>query len=150
MDYTFKQDLEIGRSAEKLFAWCAEKEFNATNIVYNTSLDVTELRKWDLQYTNTDNNQVTFEIKNDLLSTSTGNFAIEFFGRTAPSGIDATTADFWVILSNCKFYIFKTSTLKRFIEANRFRQIMINNGTAWCYLVPIEKVKHLAKIINAQ
>ena len=45
MDATFKRDLKIGRDAEYLFAKCAARDFNAINITYNDSTDITILRR---------------------------------------------------------------------------------------------------------
>lgn len=145
----FKADLKTGQEAEKQFAECAEKELQATNIIFNTSTDVTELKKWDLKYTNTSGNEVTFEIKNDVMSSTTGNFAVEWYGSFDYSGISTTTANYWVILSNAKFYIFKTTELRKLIKDNNFRNLQINNKTAYCYLIPITKAAPLAvRIIN--
>lgn len=144
----FYKDLETGKEAERLFAEIATVKLGATQVKFNTSNKKEVLREWDIKYTNTEGKEVTFEIKNDLLSTSTGNFAVEFWGTNHASGIDATTANYWVILSGAKFYIFKTKDLKQLISANRFRSLQINNGTAYCYLVPIETAKTVAtKII---
>lgn len=143
----FTADLATGQQAERDFATVVQREFNATDIKFNTSLDVSELRKWDLSYCNRSGNRLTFEIKHDLLSTTTGNFAVEFFGRYAASGIDATTADYWTILSGDKFYIFKTTQLKELIKRNNFRSLRINNGSAYCYLIPISEAQKIAKVV---
>lgn len=145
----FRKDLLVGQAAEKLFAETAQAQLGATNIRYNTSTDINELRKWDLVYTNTAGNDVTFEIKHDLLSTSTGNFAIEYWGYDKASGIDATTATFWVIQSGSKFYIFKTKDLKQLINTNNFRSTQIINGVNYVHLIPIEKAATVAtRILN--
>lgn len=147
-DNTFKYDLEEGKSAEWWFCKCLKAEYNITETAFNESDVVSELRKWDIKGIDKEGKVATFEIKYDRKSETTGNFAIEYYGRTAPSGLSATTAKYWVILSADSFFIFDTLELISFIKNNSFSQIQINNGTAWCYLIPIEKAKQIVKAIK--
>lgn len=147
MDTTFINDLKEGKDTEWWFSEYLKTKFPTANIEFNTSDSITELRKWDIKLATTDGSVSLFEVKHDKKSAETGNFAIEYFGRTSQSGIAATTAKYWVILSSENFYIFKTQSLKELINNNNFRQINISNGTAWCYLVPIEKAKEIVVAI---
>ena len=143
MENTWDNDLKEGHWAERQFAETMIKVFNATDIEYNEAPDAKEKAKWDVAYINSQGDRVIFEVKYDKKSTITGNFAIEYFGRTSPSGIAVTTAEYWVTLSDDKFYIIKTAALKWLINNNNFRQLQIKNGTAWCYLIPIEKINEI-------
>lgn len=143
MDNTFNNDLETGKEAEWCFLEYLRKQFPTADLEFNESEDITELKKWDIKLTTEDNKTILFEIKFDKLSEYTKNFAVEYFGKTSASGISTTTSNYWVILSADNFYIFKTNELKSFISNNNFSQINISNGSAWCYLVPIEKAKQI-------
>lgn len=147
-DNTFKDDLEEGKSAEWWFCKCLKAEYNITETAFNDSDEVSELRKWDIKGWDEEGKAATFEVKYDRKSETTGNFAIEYYGRTSPSGLAATTAKYWVILSADSFYIFITQDLIELINNNTFPQIQINNCTAWCYLIPIEKAKEIVKAIK--
>ena len=58
----------------------------------------------------------TWEVKRDYKSAETGNFAIEIdcFGK--PSGIKATTADYWVIATERHFYVILTVSLIAYLK----------------------------------
>lgn len=145
----FLKDLQTGKEAEIQFSIIAERQLGATDIKFNTSKNRDELKKWDISYTNQDGKELTFEIKNDVLSEKTGNLAIEFWGRNSASGISTTTADYWVMLSCGQFLIFKTSRLREYIKNNKLRSLQIKNGTAYCYLLPINDAKLItSKILN--
>lgn len=66
--------------------------------------------------------QFTVEVKNDLMASTTGNIAIEFYNskQCKPSGIGATKAELWChIIGNCnEVYIANTNTLKNFLKNN--------------------------------
>lgn len=136
----FWKDLETGKQAERLFADIMKTKYGAKEVEFNTSKDKAILKEWDVKVTDKNGTTVTCEIKNDVLSNTTGNFAIEYWGTTSASGINATTAMYWVMLSNNVFYVFQTDKLKEYISKNRFKSVQINNGTAYCYLVPIKSV----------
>ena len=140
MDNTFPSDLIGGLQAEAQFMELLKNSGN-TGILKNEAKETSELIKWDIQCTNKKGSHVRFEIKWDKMSTTTGNLALEFFGRSKPSGIDATTADYFVFLTGDEFFIYKTDNLKKMVRAMNFRSICINNGTAYCYLMPISKVR---------
>lgn len=136
----FNKDFKSGKEAEKWFANLLSATGNK-NVEFNTSNDVSELTKWDIQCTNKKDKNIKFEIKWDKISTKTGNLALEFFSRTKPSGIAATTADFFVFLTNDEFYIFETKVLKELVSKMNFKSLCINNGTSYCYLMSKEIVK---------
>ena len=143
----FKQDLIAGKEVEQWFALLLAKAGH-TNIEFNNSTDVSELIKWDIQCTQGKAGRtVRFEIKWDKKSTTTGNLALEFWGRSKPSGIDATTADYFVFLTNNEFFIFETKVLKNLVKNMNFTNLCINNGTAYCYLMPKEQVRQFAKAV---
>lgn len=149
MSNNFINDLAVGQAAEKQFAEVAVTQLGATNVIYNTSSDKEELKRWDLKYTNKNGIEISFEVKHDIRSTETGNFCIEYFWNDKPSGLTSTTANYWVIKSGVKFYVFNTAALRNYIKVNNCRSIQILNGLGWVYLIKIVDIKSLAiKILN--
>jgi len=58
------------------------------------------------------------EVKRDLKSDETQNFAFEFEFKGEASGLTSTKADLWVMADSQKFYIFSTERLKDFFREN--------------------------------
>lgn len=70
-----------------------------------------------------DGKTVTFELKNELMVQKTGNVAIEFECRGHKSGIDVTTADYWVESIRDGVYIIPTEELRQRIARQEFDMI---------------------------
>lgn len=85
--------------------------------------------------------RTTFEVKNELMVTKTGNVAIEFTCRGKPSGIRITTADFWVEKIRGAFYIIRTADLRAHIEANEFDDAKCGGdpGSMTCFYLVAER-----------
>lgn len=64
----------------------------------------------------------TIEVKFDRKSKETGNIFIECSFNGEPSGIEATTADFWIITDGEVSYWIETETLKYLIRELRCRR----------------------------
>jgi hypothetical protein len=64
---------------------------------------------------------ITFEVKHDVMSAKTGNVALEYFNskKGTPSGITATTADWWVHKICGELWIIKTSDLLNFTKTEK-------------------------------
>lgn len=62
----------------------------------------------------------TIEVKNDDYSLKSGNITIEVHNtnKDKPSGLTATTADFWVIVRGKEIWITSTTTLRAFVNLN--------------------------------
>jgi hypothetical protein len=79
-----------------------------------------------------DNIPYKIEVKCDRLSCKTGNIVIEYECREKPSGIETTTADFWVyviINKECddEYYKIPVETLKELVKNSR----KIRGGDGW-------------------
>ena len=105
----FCRDLEIGHAAEqqviRLFTKCGFPcQTNSTNL---TTHDFT------FQH---DNKEWSVEVKFDKWQHKSGNIAIEYFNPklAKPSGILATTSQFWVVvLLNGQIWMAKTDALRK-------------------------------------
>ena len=146
-DLTFLRDLAIGHEAEILFG---EEMINRghSKPFFNCSKDIKELRGWDVEIVLSNGDTKRFEVKLDKMSKKTGNLALEFYGRNAPAGINATTADYFVFMSGSEFYVFEVFKLKEMVETGKYKSLQINNGTAWIYLLPIKDVKQYSLNLN--
>ena len=146
-DLTFRRDLLEGQQAEILFA---EEMINRghSKPFFNRSKSIKELRGWDLEIVLSNGRLSRFEVKLDKMSSRTGNLALEFYGRSAPSGINATSADYFVFISGKEFYIFEVYKLKEMIETGKYKSLQINNQTAWIYLLPIKDIKQYSLSLN--
>jgi hypothetical protein len=92
------------------------------------------------------NDNIKIEVKSERNAFKYGNFAIEktYYGK--PSGIDNTTAHYWVhyaILSNSKYecYIFPIDDLKKLIKSCR----IVSGGdnmASTMYLLPLTKCQN--------
>ncbi len=75
--------------------------------------------KWDIEFFH-NNEWYSIEIKYDKMESETGNIAIEYYNtkKASPSGILATTSDFWVfVLQNpLSIWLAKTSELLKFFN----------------------------------
>ena len=107
---TWKPYLEAGEEVEREFLLLLlEIDPEAKKIEGNYKYADFDLPKF----------QVMVELKRDLKSDGTGNFAIEYFFKENLSGIAATKASVWVMADKLKFYCFSTEKLKAFISTNK-------------------------------
>ena len=76
------------------------------------------------------NIRFTIEVKHDIFSRISGNFAIEFYNSKSckNSGITATKANFWCHIVKDEIFIIKTSDLKKFIVKNEPKKILYDVG----------------------
>lgn len=61
---------------------------------------------------------IKIEIKRDLKSDQTNNFAFEIYFRGKKSGLSITEAKVWIMADSRKFYCFDTEKLKDFCRLN--------------------------------
>lgn len=82
----------------------------------------------------------SIEVKNDIKSDSTGNFAIEYMCDGKPSVILTTKANWWVFADSLKFYFFETKRLFDWLLSNKNCYKKTKAGDidkeAMCLLVP--------------
>lgn len=84
-----------------------------------------------------DGKQLTAEWKMDLLCKNTGNCYVEYWCRGNPSGIDATTSDYWaqailskIFYGKVRFGIWKTSDFIKLVKTKMFRD-GVPGGDKW-------------------
>jgi hypothetical protein len=78
---------------------------------------------------NTDK-ELTFEVKNDVMASRTGNVAVEFHNskQDKPSGIDRTTALFWTHKLDADIWIISVAKLREFLKKEIPHRIIIGGG----------------------
>ena len=146
----FAKDLQIGKIAETEFiqtlSTCYPKY---SNFQYNDSTSLEQLRKYDVSFTGT-KRDYTVEVKFDVKSSQTGNFAFEIYYKGSPSGIQSTQADFFAVKSGNQFFVFNTKKLRSRLlnQPHKWRITDIINGTATVILVPMDEIKELAEVLQ--
>ena len=117
----FQQDLKQGHFYEKE----ALKYFEYDTYEQKEGY----FKEYDFTYTK-DDETFKVEVKSDRLASRTGNLFIEFECRNKPSGIGATTADYWVY-----FILFCKNN-------NVYGGEVIKTE---CYVIPTDELKKLIK-----
>ena len=137
--YNFDKDLLDGQQAEQEAIEKLKVHFSITD---DADFEIYNKTEYDIKIIS---KNLTFEVKNDLMATKTGNVAIEYECRGNVSGINATEADFWLQKYNNKFHMVETSKLKDEIltKRNFDRDFSSGGGDAGSntkmYLVAIPK-----------
>lgn len=147
----FLQDLAIGHQAENEFICTMTNKFSNyySNFETNNSTDLKELKKWDVKFNmNTTSETIFTEIKHDLKSEITGNFAIELTYKGEPSGLNATIAKYFIIKSGNIFYSFQTEFLKEVIKLNKYRIYNDYEKKHTLALIPIKDIEQFSKRIK--
>jgi len=146
--YNFKRDVKLGKEAEEDVARLLQKHFNWVLHEYNRDI------RYDLKFVNTKTKRSVFvEVKVDFMSQHTGNVAIEFECRGKPSGINKTTAQYWVykiVYGNENKYVFITTTaIKKLIECGQFLRVVTGGdykSYTKMYLFSLEKFEKKGKV----
>lgn len=110
MRKSFKSSLKTGEHGQKIVADKLENLGFVTKESDNKGIDL---------YFTSDGKEYSAEIKWDLYSEKSGNFAIETYNTKLckPSGIMSTEAVFWFHMDGAKkVYFTRSSVLKEFIE----------------------------------
>lgn len=119
--YNFKNDIEIGKSAEKLISKIIlERDNSVIKILPN------ENSKYDLMVLFNDETCCTIEVKNDVRSQITGNVAVEIFSRGKKSGIFSSEADYFIYFvrdSDTKIFITRRTKLLELVKTCEFRRV---------------------------
>lgn len=85
-----------------------------------------------------------FEVKNELMVSTTGNVAVEFSSRGHDSGITTTTANYWITMIRGNFFIIEVDRLRSLIKSdNTLRQVTGGDpgSNTKMHLVPESKFK---------
>ena len=88
---SFVKDLEKGKEAEKKFARYLIDYPKLVKLEFPTG----KFKEWDIKMT-TQEKEITYEIKSDIMAPQTGNFVIEYRFKWKASGIYASKADYIV------------------------------------------------------
>lgn len=148
----FYKDLEAGKEFESMFADYLESK--GWSVELNESDDLEQLRKYDLTATRGENENTTFEMKNDIKSIETGNFCFEVRYKGYISGVFSTEAEFICIKSGDEVYIFNTEQLRLYLGLQmNFRELRtVYNGRAQVMIIPkyrvLDSVKHTIKRVS--
>lgn len=140
-NYNFNKDLVIGEQGERTVAQDLES-IGAKLITDNKN------NSHDL-IVEKDGTQLKYEIKTDVFcfpQFDTGNMFIEFECRGKKSGIEVTTADWFVMYYKYlkEIWYIKTDELKKLINDNQFFETEFSgdqNSNTRGYLIPREEYK---------
>ena len=154
--YEFSKDKVLGDKGEDMFIKFLEGK-GFTNILKNTQLGLENLKLWDIESW-CNGKRFTFEVKTDARAADTGNLCIEHSrtgldGRTIPSGVSVTTADFFVsIIPDLReIRIIYTKELVGIIEREKdslFSVPMGDNGRTQGYLMKIKKYEKYYRAVR--
>jgi hypothetical protein len=86
-------------------------------------------KEYDIKILDEEGNETKIEVKSDRLSSKTGNLCIEHKYKNKPSGIDATTADYWVY----------------FVLYGKGGNIYADVEREECYVIPTKDLKELVQ-----
>lgn len=142
VEMSFHKDLALGNQFEKKFSELIE---------YDTcEFSNGRFKEWDIHIQH-NNEDIFFEVKCDRRSQTTGNIAIEYEYKSKPSGINATTADYWAYFIYGKpiYYLIPTEALREAIGKNRYK-CTVRGGDGYhsaMYLFPITEFESFKESI---
>ena len=120
----FHRMLEIGQAFEVLAIEQIIKHYKNKYKLLNTCND----NRYDFMLTN--NKQ--YEVKADLMANKTGNLFIENVQFNKPSGIDVTTADYYIVIyqkDNMNVFLkIKTKQIKKLIQKGIYSRYHIDKN----------------------
>ena len=136
----FTNDLKLGKEYElkalKLFEYKSYVQSEGINKLY------------DLAINTINDDTIYVEVKSDRLAINTGNIVIEFECNKKPSGINATTAHYYVyfIIGSNTVYKIETNTLKEICKECR----TVKGGDGYrsnMYIVPMKNLDNYKYIL---
>lgn len=93
----------------------------------------------------------TYEVKYQRKAETTGNIAIEVFktigGERKPSGLTATTADWWVLIlpgRDCDFYLIRPLTILQLLKDGHHKAVLWGGDKGTTTMAIFEKDKFLS------
>lgn len=147
---SFKDSLKAGKKGEQIVC-----EFlTSKNILFslNTSNKLKELTGWDVKLT-LNEEEITIEVKFDLMASKTGNMAIEFYNSKLckPSGIAATRAKLWAVVLNGEAFICSVARLKAFLKDNKPLKNISSGGdnNASLYIYKLKNILPIFRLLNS-
>lgn len=89
-----------------------------------------------------------YEVKHDRAAERTKNVAVEITCRGKPSGIVASTSDYWVFVVNKKAYFLEVATLRHEIFCGTYSRIQGGDGMqSIIVLIPLTRLQELARSV---
>lgn len=133
---SFRKDLAFGEEAQKRFCDFLVRKGLSIDKVANGYF-----KEWDIKL----ENGVTFEIKADKASESTGNFFFEFSYKEKLSGFLGTSADYFVVISKNFAWIAKKIDVVTFFFTHPCKSRVIkragDNGNTRGVVIKVEDYK---------
>ena len=138
MKYKFQDDIKDGLAFELKVMKMLETELDHCIIVGCSTKD------YDLEILDEQMQPVAaIEVKNDLMSATTGNVAIEWQCRGLPSGINVTKAGWWVQGINDEPFFITVTKLKEMIKEKGVSSVSGGDkgSDTRMYLIKVDKFK---------
>lgn len=146
---SFRDSLKAGKKGEQVV--CDFLKRKNILFVLNDSNTLKELTGWDIKLT-LGQEEITIEVKFDLMASKTGNMAIEFYNSKLckPSGIAATKAKLWAVVLNGESYICGVARLKMFLKDNKPLKTISSGGdnNASLYIYKLEKILPIFRLLD--
>lgn len=135
----FVEDLSFGKEYEK----------QAFKYFPNSSLSTIEFssgkdKRYDVKFLCAATNEsICVEVKGDRLGKRSGNIAVEYECNGVPSGISATTSDFWLyFVEEVGVFKFPIRELRSLFEDKTFRRVSGGDGfRSRMKLIPISSLE---------
>jgi len=130
---SFNKDYKEGREIEEKILKVVRKKYPKAKLsdgnVPEFDLFIPEISK-------------TVEIKFDRLAEKTGNFVIEVEFDDRPSGLEGTTADFWLIYFNKVAYLLETESLRYLVRESKRKRFVFGGfeKKSKLVLIPVEEI----------
>jgi hypothetical protein len=121
--YNFSEDIVVAEKTEKEMINLMRSTFG---MVY---ISGSKFSDWDFVLRNSEGVDVSFEVKEDVTHSRTGNVGVEFESWGRPAGIARSKADFYIYKvhnsdGTTSVYVIRTSKLKRMIENRLYSRII--------------------------
>jgi hypothetical protein len=93
-------------------------------------------------------NNLTYELKCDIMASKTNNFFIEHFGYGKLSGISTTQANYYVLSFDLlNYYQISVISLKQLLSKNNYKIICTKDKLTFGSLVPINDIISISELI---
>lgn len=126
--YDFHSDLAVATKTEREVGEFLESKYNLKVLEHNND------NRYDLLVENQTGYRIGIEIKEDFMSHSTGNIAIEYHSRGKPSGISVTQAEIYiykVVYPDGRYELLsaKVDDIRKAISESKYFRV-VNGGDA--------------------
>jgi hypothetical protein len=135
-------DMKNGKDGEKLVKTLLES--HGIEVQDNPARDKKGLTEYDLS-AKLAYGEYKVEVKVDLRQSKTGNIALEYFNCKScePSGIFATTSDFWVfvLIDPVTIWLAKSAKIRDYMKKEKpLRDVSGGDDNSFMYLYKAEKI----------